>query len=121
RRSSDLGQVAALRRAVVSVRELHRQVSAQSTEASPRVQPEPRRVRRESNAAGPIAIVGMACVYPDAPDLETFWANILLGKSAIREVPRTRWDPEMYFDPQGSGDKTPSKWGGFIPQTLFDP
>lgn len=37
-----------------------------------------------------IAIVGMACVFPDAPDLESFWENILEGKDSIRPIPGDR-------------------------------
>ena len=60
------------------------------------------------------------CIFPDAPDKEAFWRNIVLGKNAIREVPRERWNPEQYYDPDGAGEKTPSKWGGFLPEALFD-
>ena len=33
-----------------------------------------------SNA--PIAIIGMACIFPQAPDLAGFWRNILAGTDA---------------------------------------
>lgn len=38
-----------------------------------------------------IAIVGIGAVFPDAPDLEAFWANVVNGRSAAREVPKGRW------------------------------
>ncbi len=34
---------------------------------------------------------------------------------------KDRWDPALYFDPAGTGEKTPSKWGGFLSPMLFDP
>ena len=33
----------------------------------------------------PIAIIGMACIFPQAPDLHAFWNNILEGVDAIGE------------------------------------
>jgi acyl transferase domain-containing protein/NAD(P)H-dependent flavin oxidoreductase YrpB (nitropropane dioxygenase family) len=113
-----IGQVAALRRESCTVRQLHEEVSDASTADLARMSPP-----RPTSVPCPIdiAIVGMACIYPDAPDLATFWSNIVLGRSAIREVPAERWNADLYYDPKGTGDKTPSKWGGFIPRTLFDP
>ena len=31
---------------------------------------------RDTDGRDDIAIVGMACLYPGAPDLKTFWRNI---------------------------------------------
>lgn len=38
-----------------------------------------------------IAIVGIGGIFPDAHDLETFWDNILNGKSAAKDAPAGRW------------------------------
>jgi acyl transferase domain-containing protein/NAD(P)H-dependent flavin oxidoreductase YrpB (nitropropane dioxygenase family)/acyl carrier protein len=114
-----IGQVAALRGARCTVAELHAEVSAGSVAhlagvALPAAAP-------SSAKAIDIAIVGMACIFPDAPDMATFWKNITLGRNAIREVPAERWSTDLYYDPAGSGEKTPSKWGGFLPDIAFDP
>ena len=50
----------------------------------------PRSSRRTSSAHGspngePIAIVGMACRFPGADDLESFWRFLLEGRNAITE------------------------------------
>lgn len=37
--------------------------------------------------SGDIAIVGMAGVYPDAEDMDAFWANILAKHDAVSEAP----------------------------------
>ncbi|UMP03667.1 type I polyketide synthase [Amycolatopsis sp. EV170708-02-1] len=68
-----------------------------------------------------IAIVGMAGVFPQAGDLAAFWANILSGADSVTEVPARRWDPALYYAPDGDGEKTPSRWGGFLPEIPFDP
>src|SRR5579859_2766465 len=115
-----LGQVAALRSARCTMADLHRDVSERSQAELEALEP-PRRIQAAGPSAVDVAIVGMACIYPDAPDLATFWSNVVLGKNSIREVSPDRWNPKLYFDQAGAGTKTPSKWGGFIPPTLFDP
>ncbi|MCB0988419.1 MAG: polyketide synthase dehydratase domain-containing protein [Microthrixaceae bacterium] len=69
-----------------------------------------------------IAIVGMACLYPGAPDLATYWANIVDGVDAITEVPASRWDP-VFFDPDAKGaDRFYCNRGGFVDHlATFDP
>ena len=37
-----------------------------------------------------IAITGMSCIFPGAYDLDSYWKNILAGKSAIGPVPKER-------------------------------
>ena len=62
-----------------------------------------------------IAIVGLGAILPDAPDATTFWANLVAGRSSITEVPRERWDPELYYDADPRApDKTYSKIGGWV-------
>ena len=43
-------------------------------------------MQRKSTAqkSGDVAIIGMACVFPKAPDLQTYWQNILSGKVTHR-------------------------------------
>uniref|UniRef100_UPI0004785235 AT-less polyketide synthase n=1 Tax=Streptomyces platensis subsp. rosaceus TaxID=684832 RepID=UPI0004785235 len=62
-----------------------------------------------------IAIVGMAGRYPGAPDLDTFWENLLAGRDSITEIPAGRWDHSRYYDARrGVPGRTYSKWGGFL-------
>jgi acyl transferase domain-containing protein len=63
----------------------------------------------------PIAIVGMACRFPGAADLESYWRLLEQGIDAIREVPRDRWDIDAYYDPDPDAPgKTYSREGGFL-------
>ncbi|MFD3520078.1 SDR family NAD(P)-dependent oxidoreductase [Streptomyces sp. NPDC058653] len=122
------GEVVVLREAVTTVAALHDAVSegavgwlrARASEvrdplgigaAPERPAPEPLRV----------AVVGMAGMFPGAPDLADFWANVLAGKDCVTEVPAQRWDQERYYAPDGDGEHTPSRWGGFLPEIPFDP
>ena len=76
-----------------------------------------------ANAIGDIAIVGVAGRYPQAIDLDQFWANLSQGRDSITEIPLERWDHAQYFDADRSkAGKTYSKWGGFIDGVdQFDP
>ncbi|WP_269389415.1 SDR family NAD(P)-dependent oxidoreductase [Bacillus amyloliquefaciens] len=64
-------------------------------------EPEPVRAKREpkDETADAIAIVGMSGKYPDAPDLTTYWENLVRAKNAIRDIPLSRWDVNKYYDP----------------------
>ena len=72
----------------------------------------------------PIAIVGMAAMMPGAPNLDTYWRNIVGGVDAVTEVPAFRWDPEFY-DPAASADRADRVYcrrGGFVDEfAAMDP
>jgi len=54
-----------------------------------------------------IAIVGMACVYPDARSPGELWQNVLAQRRAFRRLPPERLRVEDYFSPDtGAPDKT---------------
>ncbi|MDF1563061.1 MAG: SDR family NAD(P)-dependent oxidoreductase [Deltaproteobacteria bacterium] len=69
----------------------------------------------------PVAIVGIGCIFPDAPDFARYWANIKRGHDAIREIPEGHWPVEDYFRDAPAPDLTYARRGGFIPPTDFDP
>ena len=70
----------------------------------------------------PLAIVGMACLFPKADGLGGFWANVKAGEDGITDIPDTHWKPEDYFDSDArKPDFTYAKRGGFIGTIPFDP
>jgi acyl transferase domain-containing protein len=70
----------------------------------------------------PIALVGMASLFPQAENLQEYWENILHEVDCIAEVPSSRWNPKDYYDPNPlAPDKTYSKRGGFVPDLDFNP
>ena len=119
-----IGQVAALRSQICTIEALHRDVAVQGSkmletlsesESSSASTPRPER-------PSDIAIIGMACLLPQAPDLQTYWDNILNQVNSITEVPPERWDSSLYYDTDPkTRDKVYSRWGGFIRDTPFDP
>ncbi len=63
----------------------------------------------------PIAIVGMACRFPKAPDLASFWALLAGGVDAITEVPKARgWDEVLLARGVESDERARVRRGGFL-------
>ena len=64
---------------------------------------------------GDVAIIGMAAIYPKAPDIATLWQNIVSKVDAITDVPRDRWEKEIFFDPDSTeNDRLYCKRGGYL-------
>lgn len=67
----------------------------------------------QSNAED-IAIIGMACIYPGAPDVQRYWQNIILKKDSVSDPPED-WGADHVFDPDSSAnDRIYCKRGGFL-------
>ncbi|BBZ66357.1 putative polyketide synthase [Mycolicibacterium insubricum] len=63
----------------------------------------------------PIAIVGLSCRFPGAPNPEAFWELLSGGVDAIREVPEDRFDIDEFYDPDPeTPGKTYTRFGGFL-------
>jgi acyl transferase domain-containing protein/NAD(P)H-dependent flavin oxidoreductase YrpB (nitropropane dioxygenase family)/acyl carrier protein len=123
------GQVAVLRSQTTTIAGLHAAVSDGAADFLGARTTQLRRhlgVARVEVVAPPapppldVAIVGMACVFPGSCDLAGFWANVVAGVDLITEVPAERWDPDVYYSPEAAADRTPSRWGGFLPRVPFD-
>ncbi|WP_448332548.1 SDR family NAD(P)-dependent oxidoreductase, partial [Streptomyces sp. DSM 41534] len=54
-----------------------------------------------------IAVVGMSCRFPQAPDPEAFWRLLSEGISAISEVPAGRWTDDRPTPPGTDAPSTP--------------
>ena len=71
----------------------------------------------------PVAVVGMAGIFPGASDLRTFWDNIINKKTASETVPADRWivDASDIYHPSPMPDKAFSKRACLIKGFDFDP
>lgn len=115
-----IGQVASLNEKVMTLDELHTHVVIDNNEFLSQL-PD---ISLPASQANPldIAIVGISGIFPDAHNIEEYWRNIVLGKDCTSEVPDSRWNKDLYYDPNTTDtDKVVSKWGGFIPTIDFDP
>ena len=63
----------------------------------------------------PIAVIGLACRFPGAPDAERFWELLADGRCAVREVPADRWDVERFYSEDAAAPgRSNTRWGGFL-------
>ncbi|AQA09998.1 type I polyketide synthase [Streptomyces malaysiensis] len=126
------GQVAVMRSATTTIDALHHAVGAGAADfltaraeaVCERLGVAPAPAAAEAPAPLDVAVVGMACMFPQAPDLASFWANVVGGVDAVTEVPAERWDPAVHYTGAKDGasaTKSASKWGGFLPPIPFDP
>ena len=66
------------------------------------------------NGAFPVAIIGAACRFPGASNLEEYWSLLKSGADAIGTIPPDRWDVDFYYNPdQGRAARMYTKAGGF--------
>ncbi|NUR27883.1 MAG: SDR family NAD(P)-dependent oxidoreductase, partial [Catenulispora sp.] len=101
-------------------------ISADAVPEAPTAEPVPTARAAEARSEQPsqpsrrqppdhhIAVIGMSCRFPGAPDTDTFWANLLAGRCTVDEVPASRWDHRRHYRPQLQPGFSISKWGGFV-------
>ena len=70
-----------------------------------------------------IAIIGMGCMFPGAPNVTSFWNNIVSSVDAITDPPPEAWDSDIFYDPSSSeNDRVYCKRGGYLgEQAYFNP
>ncbi|WP_233586526.1 SDR family NAD(P)-dependent oxidoreductase [Legionella sp. km772] len=61
---------------------------------------------KQASAASPskndneeIAVIGMSCSFPQAPNIHAFEQLLAEGRNGMRDIPKDRWDNSAYFDP----------------------
>ncbi len=75
-----------------------------------------------SACATPLAIIGIGCLFPQAENPESYWANIREGIDAITDIPPTHWHTADYFDKDPrTPDMTYGRRGGFLSPVSFNP
>ncbi len=63
----------------------------------------------------PIAIVGMACRFAGADNVDAYWSVLRDGRDMITEIPAERWDIDAFYDPDPDvAGKTYTRWGSFL-------
>ena len=90
---------------------------------TPRQRQDGRKPARERPRPLDVAVVGLACRFPGAKDVATFWANVLDARDCTGDVPADRWDASTFFDPDSAeNDRVSSRRGGYLDAPIgFDP
>ncbi len=74
---------------------------------------------RPSSAA--IAVIGLACQYPDASTPRLLWENVLAKRRQFRQFPQCRLSMADYYDPdRKTADKTYGRQAAVIDGFVFD-
>jgi acyl transferase domain-containing protein/NADPH:quinone reductase-like Zn-dependent oxidoreductase/acyl carrier protein len=78
---------------------------------------------RHGAASAPIAIVGAACRFPGAPDLDAYWRLLVEGRDAVTAVPADRFTQGAFLHPRrGEPGRTFGFPAGVLPDVAdFDP
>ena len=116
-----IGDVALIHDQVTNIAELHQNIAENHLQwLKKALLPEP--IPPQAFFDEPIAIVGMAGMFPEAANIREYWHNILNQVNCIREVPQEIMDVSTFYDPNPKAwDKTYSRWGGFLKALAFDP
>ncbi|QNI09027.1 type I polyketide synthase [Mycobacterium kubicae] len=62
----------------------------------------------------PIAVVGVDCRFPGAPDKDAFWRLLMEGAVTDSEVPSQRWDVDAYYRTDGAPGSMNTRRGHFL-------
>ncbi|UTH76430.1 SDR family NAD(P)-dependent oxidoreductase [Chromobacterium sp. IIBBL 290-4] len=97
-----------------------------SRASSPKRAPRPMRPCLIKGGREPIAIIGLAGVYPKAANVDKLWRNLVAGLDCIDELPTERWATSHFFEPDPARaverGLSYGKWGGFLEDLhAFDP
>ena len=61
-----------------------------------------------------IAVVGIDCRFPGAPDKDAFWRLLMDGVVTDTEVPSQRWDVDTFYHPDGVAGSMNTRRAHFI-------
>jgi amino acid adenylation domain-containing protein/thioester reductase-like protein len=87
------------------------------TKPSPKPTPSTQTYTKE-----PIAIIGLSCRFPQAPNPQAFWELLRNGVDAVTEVPSDRWDVDAFHSENPDPGKVTTRFGAFLDIVdLFDP
>ena len=68
-----------------------------------------------------IAVIGLGCVFPDAPDFTEYWKNIVEGKDSVRDLSGEFWEASDFYDPDPKAqDKFYTTAGAIVDPIEFD-
>ncbi len=67
-----------------------------------------------------IAVIGMACKYPDAENPLELWKNVLAKRRAFRNIPEKRLNKSYFSDDPTAVDKIYSRKAALLKNYVFD-
>ena len=79
-------------------------------------------VPKERSSIRDVAIIGMSCIFPGAPDTKAYWRNIVGKVDSVSEPPDD-WGADIFYAPESNdSDRIYCKRGGYLHELAsFDP
>ena len=72
-------------------------------------------MQNDTSKHKPIAVVGVSALFPGSQNANGFWGDILAGTDMVKEIPKSHWLIEDYYDQdQSAKDKTYGRRGAFL-------
>ncbi|NHJ48229.1 MAG: acyltransferase domain-containing protein, partial [Asgard group archaeon] len=132
-----IGQIVSSLDTKITIKSLHKQLITNSKKLIQQIKPtktttkkpvvkvkEIEKPKSEIEILGEgIAVIGLGCVFPDAPNINAFWKNILNKKSSIKEITEKRWGDkiDIFYNPDKKiPDKSYAKIAAFIDDLEFN-
>lgn len=79
-------------------------------------------MQNETSKHKPIAVVGVSALFPGSNNAGGFWGDILAGTDMVKDIPKSHWLIEDYYDKdQSAKDKTYGRRGAFLDDVSFNP
>lgn len=75
------------------------------------------RARSHAGSEGgePVAVIGMACNFPQSESVDELWRNLRAERDLVTDVPTWRWDARaIWGDPRKDANRTNAARGGFV-------
>lgn len=70
--------------------------------------------KHQNARMGGAAIIGMACIFPKAPNLQRFWQNIVSKVDAIDDPPEDSLTSRVYDPASSANNRISCKRGGYL-------
>ena len=75
----------------------------------------------KSSDGDAVAVIGMGCVLPGAPNVPSYWELLITGRDPKRTVPPDRWRSELAYQSGARKPfRSPACLGGFITDFAYD-
>jgi acyl transferase domain-containing protein/phosphopantetheinyl transferase len=68
----------------------------------------------DASGRGEVAIIGMACIFPKASNLQTFWQNIVSKVDGIDDPPEDSFTNKVYDPASTANNRIYCKRGGYV-------
>lgn len=97
---------------MAKIEEKYQQALKKATETIIKLDEEIKSLKKQD----PVAVIGMACRFPGgANSPEEFWKLLKEGQDAVTEIPKDRFDIDLYYDPDmDTPGKIYTRYGNFL-------